>query len=185
MIKFENIRKHLLRNSVRAYAGNSLINQPKFKSGYDCGETYTIIEFGKEIKGELIFKPLSMKEYKNSGLANIPLSFKKKDVLEEFKYKGGQIILPINTKFKNKNIIQEKLEEIKTKKDTYAFSIGNFLENDYKDKRENHYSDKSLCIEIIGLNFKKLENIANKLKEESEQKYILIKDYESGKLSLI
>jgi hypothetical protein len=204
----KNLRKPSIRSSIRAYAGNSLINQPKFKSGFDCGEEYILMKEGKEIKGELICKPLSMKEYKNTGLDNVPLFYKIKERLEEFDMKGGQIVFSTDVNaelkddkglinkiknfvkgklstLKNRLLAKKKLKKIMKEKDVYAFSIGNFFDGQYKDEKGNYYSEKSLSVEIIGISFEELEFIAEMIRKEFQQESVLIKDYESGKINLL
>jgi hypothetical protein len=210
--KFEKLKEYLKGGEVRsksfAYAGNSLVNKPKFKSAFECGKSYTIIKKSKVVKGSMMYKPLTMKEFKNSGLASVPTLVRFKEKIEEFENKGGQIVFSTDVNaviskdgnylnkmqsyikgrlqtLQNRLLANKKLKKIMKSKDIYAFSIGNFFRGHYKDKNGNYYSEKSKSIEIIGIDEETLFALAKDIAHHFKQESVLVKDYDSGKISLV
>ncbi len=87
----------------------------------------------------------------------------------------------------NRLLRVSKLDNLlKNYQDVMAYSIGNFFKGKYFDREYNKtYSEKSLSIEIIGIPSSLLVPIAENIAKEFDQKEVLVKDYDSGKIFLV
>jgi hypothetical protein len=89
--------------------------------------------------------------------------------------------------FKNVAFKDTKLDSILKKfPDVQAYSIGNFFKGRYFDRKTGKtYDEKSLSIEIIGIPSKLLVPIAEEIAESFNQKEVLVKDHDTGKIFLV
>lgn len=76
--------------------------------------------------------------------------------------------------------VLEKFEEVQ------GYSVGNFFRGRYFDRQSGKkYSEKSLSIEIIGVSSDLLVGIAEQIAVEFDQKEVLVKDHNNGKIFLV
>jgi len=70
--------------------------------------------------------------------------------------------------------------------DIQAYSVGNFFRGKYFDRENDKlYDEKSLSVEIIGIPEKLIVPIAEEIAKEFNQKEVLVKEYESGRIYLV
>ena len=66
-----------------------------------------------------------------------------------------------------------------------GYSLGNFFTGRFKSSKTGKvYDEKSLSIEIIGINSRQLLLLATEIAKEFKQESVLVKDHESGKIYL-
>jgi hypothetical protein len=123
--------------------------------------------------------------------------------IEEFQDNGGIIVFSteINAVKSSDNIIinfiKNKLESIKNvfnkkinkviskHENVYGITIGNFVKGRYKAGNEQIYDEKSLSIEIIGIDSETLNNVADDIRKEFNQEAVLVKNYNTNKIYLL
>ena len=70
--------------------------------------------------------------------------------------------------------------------DVQAYSVGNFFKGKYFDRETGKtYTEKSLSVEIIGIDSKLLVTIAEEIAKGFNQKEVLVKDYNTNKIFLV
>lgn len=79
----------------------------------------------------------------------------------------------------------KNVDTIANKNELVGWTIGNFLNGRYKAKNGKTYGEKSLSVEIIGVDTDKLFNIAEELCIEFLQESVLVKDYSSGRIAFV
>jgi len=129
----------------------------------------------------------------------------KEGIEFEFENKGGVIVFSIEVNAqeisKNKivNWVKQKIETIKNRlakdnkinrvlsryEDIYGVTIGNFVKGRYKAKDGSLYDEKSLSVEIIGIETAVLNKVAEDLAAEFQQETVLVKNYETNKIYLV
>lgn len=87
--------------------------------------------------------------------------------------------------FKNKLFKNRKIDNIANKHNLVGWTIGKFLNGRYTAKNGKTYSEDSLSVEIIGVTFEELIEIAEELCIEFLQESVLVKDYSSGRIVFI
>ena len=86
---------------------------------------------------------------------------------------------------KNKLLKNRKIDDIANKHELVGWTIGNFLKGRYTAKNGKTYSEDSLSVEIIGVSFDELVEIAEELCVEFLQESVLVKDYSSGRIVFV
>jgi len=202
-----DINAPTIKSKNWSYAAQEYREGYMFQSAYQQGKDYTIVEGGKIVQGQILFKPLSKESYLKSGMAHVPYGVKLGEKVEVFKDKGGQVVFStdVNATVQGKGIIgklkgwlqgkiettvnrilkQKKLDKIMKAKDVYAFSVGNFFRGAYKDNKGRIWNEKSVAVEIIGIPPKALKEIANDIKQSFKQESVLVKEYATGKIYLL
>lgn len=79
----------------------------------------------------------------------------------------------------------KKLDAIADKHNLVGWSVGNFLHGRYKGKNNKIYDEKSISIEIIGVDTDELIKIAEELCIEFIQETVLVKDYSTGRVFFV
>ena len=100
--------------------------------------------------------------------------------------KGGVIVFSTDVdadRLTNRGKIGNVLEKFT---DAGGYSAGHFFRGRHSDSRSGrNYSEKSLSIEIIGVSPDILIDIAEQMTLEFDQKGVLVKDHNNGKIFLI
>ena len=144
----------------------------------------------------------SIKVYEDSIIASSGRL--NEGVISTFDLKGGMITFSTdvnaNDLMKNKilNWIKQKLITAKQRKSVYrtidmladkykvqAWTIGRFLRGRYKADDGTIFDENSISLEIIGVSINVLFNIATDLCNELHQECVLVKDYDTGDISLV
>ena len=71
----------------------------------------------------------------------------------------------------------KKIDKVAQDNDLVGWTVGKFLKGRYTGDDGNVYSENSLSVEIIGVDFDKLVEIAETLCREFNQESVLVKDY--------
>jgi len=130
------------------------------------------------------------------------------DVLEGISYtfdeKGGVIVFATSVnavKLSNNKIInflKQQYQTIKNKLEhdskiykiakafeVMNYSIGNFLKGKYVADNGELFTDKSLCLELIGVQEDRIITIGEEICKEFKQECVLVKLYTSNKIVLV
>lgn len=87
----------------------------------------------------------------------------------------------------NRLMHTRKLDDVFKKfEEIGGWSVGRFFRGRYLDKSTGTiYSEKSLSVEIIGITSEVLIKVAEHIAREFEQKEVLVKDHNNGKIFLV
>lgn len=80
---------------------------------------------------------------------------------------------------------RKKIDRIAAANDLVGWTIGHYLDGRYTAKNGKQYGENSLSVEIIGVNFETLLNIAMELCSSFTQESVLLKDSSSGKVLFV
>lgn len=75
-----------------------------------------------------------------------------------------------------------KIDTIATGNELVGWTIGHYLDGRYTAKNGKEYGEKSLSVEIIGVDFETLMKIAMELCASFRQESVLLKDFSSGRV---
>ena len=79
--------------------------------------------------------------------------------------------------FSNKSKRNKVVDKIAQDNDLVGWTVGKFLKGRYTGDDGNTYSENSVSVEIIGVDFDKLVSIAEELCRAFQQESVLVKDY--------
>ena len=65
------------------------------------------------------------------------------------------------------------------------WSVGNYFKGKYTDKQGRVFTKKSLSVEVIGVTYEQLIDIAEDLCREVKQETVLVKSYSTNKIFLV
>lgn len=85
----------------------------------------------------------------------------------------------------NRLFKDKKINNISQKHDLSAWTVGKSLSGRYTAKNGKVFDEKSLSVEIIGIDSNELLNIAEELCIMFLQESVLVKDYSTGKVFLV
>lgn len=87
--------------------------------------------------------------------------------------------------FNNKLARNRKVDKISQKHNLAAWTVGKFLSGRYTAKNGKVFDEKSLSVEIIGIDSDELIQIAEELCVEFIQESVLVKDYSTNRIFLV
>jgi hypothetical protein len=117
-------------------------------------------------------------------------------------FKGGMVVFSteVNAVYNKSGFFKSKVKTLinalrKNKKlsdllsnfeEVIAYSVGNFFRGKYFDRETGKtYDEKSLSVEIIGIPPQILTKIAESIAKDFEQKEVLVKEYDSGRIFMV
>jgi hypothetical protein len=90
---------------------------------------------------------------------------------------------------KNALLVNQKINKVIKKHESQlkgiGLTIGNFVKGRYVSDNDTIFDEKSISVEIIGLETSVLNEVANSLRLEFNQESVLVKNYEDNKTYLI
>lgn len=86
---------------------------------------------------------------------------------------------------KNRVTGKNKIDKIADENELIGWTVGNYLDGRYKAKNGKMYGEKSLSVEIIGIDTDTLIKIAEQLCETFMQESVLVKDYSTGRVMFV
>lgn len=87
--------------------------------------------------------------------------------------------------FNNKLTKNKKIDKISQKHNLAAWTVGKFLSGRYTAKNGKVFDEKSLSVEIIGVDSDELIKIAEELCIDFIQESVLVKDYSTNRIFLV
>lgn len=87
--------------------------------------------------------------------------------------------------FMNSFTAEKKVDRIAKKHDLVGWTIGRFLHGRYTGRNGKIFSENSLSVEIIGVTFDELVQIAEEICIVMDQESVLVKDYSSMKVVFV
>lgn len=81
---------------------------------------------------------------------------------------------------KNRITKGSMLDKIADQKEIIAMTVGYYLQGRYKDNNGNMFSEKSVSVEILGIDEDKLFSIAEDICRDFKQECVLVKSYRDG-----
>jgi hypothetical protein len=128
--------------------------------------------FEKEFKGGMIVFSTEVNAlYNKSGFFSKIKGFFK-----------SRVKALINVFKKNKKLS----DLLSNSEEVVAYSVGNFFRGKYFDRETGKtYDEKSLSVETIGITSQILTKIAESIAKEFEQKEVLVKVYDSGRIFMV
>ncbi len=161
------------------------------------------LNFIEAVKWNGVFYHKETKRYSVNG------TLLKESITYEFENKGGMVVFStdINVVIDERgffNIVKdffkrkfntlinrfkkhEKLYNVlKTFKEVEAYSVGNLFKGKHLDRETGKtYDERSMTVEIIGIPYEILIAIAEAIAGEFDQKEVLVKSYENGRILLV
>ena len=104
------------------------------------------------------------------------------------KLSKSKLINFIKQKFetlKNRLTGKSKIDKIADENELIGWTVGNYLDGRYKAKNGKMYGEKSLSVEIIGIDTDTLIKIAEQLCDAFMQESVLVKDYSTGRIMFV
>ncbi len=86
---------------------------------------------------------------------------------------------------KNRLSGKKKIDKIADDNELIGWTVGNYLDGRYKAKNGKMYGEKSLSVEIIGIDTDILIKIAEQLCDAFMQESVLVKDYSTGRIMFV
>lgn len=77
------------------------------------------------------------------------------------------------------------IDGIAQKHELVGWTIGNFLKGRYTGKDGKVYSEKSMCVEIIGVSDDVLIQIAEEICKQFDQETVLVKEYSNNRVLFV
>ena len=105
----------------------------------------------------------------------IPLSENKLVNWEKQKY----------VSLKNRFTKSGMIDKIAKKHDLIGWTIGNFLDGHYRTKDGSDFNERSISVEIVGIDFDTLISVAEDLCRDFIQQSVLVKSYDTGHIYFV
>lgn len=86
---------------------------------------------------------------------------------------------------KNRLSSKKKIDKIADDNELIGWTVGNYLDGRYKAKNGKMYGEKSMSVEIIGIDTDALIKIAEQLCDAFSQESVLVKDYSTGRVMFV
>lgn len=87
--------------------------------------------------------------------------------------------------FSNRFNSTKKIDKIADKHQLVGWTIGHYLDGRYKAKNGKKYGENSLSVEVIGIGFEKLLEIAEDICRDFKQESVLLQDFTSGRVLFV
>lgn len=86
---------------------------------------------------------------------------------------------------KNRFTKSGMIDKIAKKQDLIGWTIGNFLDGHYRAKDGSDFNERSISVEIVGIDFDTLISVAEDLCRDFKQQSVLVKSYDTGHIYFV
>lgn len=113
---------------------------------------------------------------------NINISAKENNILDRLSI---WLKNKIKTYYNTVNVKTKLMSILDKNPNIGGYSIGNFIHGRYKSSSGELYDEKSLCIEVLYIDYDTLIEIAEQISKDFDQQSVLVKDFINDKMYFV